>query len=64
LLNDDCSPADNMDKEDIRRIIGKKYDFSDSFINDNIFSALFQVYIFLGNLCNYVFILEDLEELI
>ncbi|MDR1590493.1 MAG: hypothetical protein LBR92_00635 [Puniceicoccales bacterium] len=65
LLNDDGRPADNLTAKDIRRIIGKKYDFSRKLLGSPIANAnvLVPIYILSGDLRGYVSVIQELAAL-
>ncbi|MDR2372031.1 MAG: hypothetical protein LBD60_02695 [Puniceicoccales bacterium] len=74
LLDNDGHPADNLTAEDIKRIVGKQYDFSrkllkipenshlESFNNSDI-NVLVPIYILCGDLRGYISVIQELAAL-
>jgi hypothetical protein len=65
LLDNDSRPADNLTAKDIKRIIGKQYDFSRKLLKSSTrnVDVLVPMYILSGDLRGYVSIVQELAAL-
>jgi hypothetical protein len=65
LLDDDGRLTDNLTAEDIKRIIGKQYDFSKKLLGSSAESVgvLIPIYILSGDLRGYVSVVQELAAL-
>ncbi|MDR0715238.1 MAG: hypothetical protein LBF25_00420 [Puniceicoccales bacterium] len=65
LLDSDGHPADNLTAKDIKRIIGKQYDFSKKLLGSLVENAsvLAPIYILSGDLRGYVSVVQELAAL-